>query len=86
MMKFWVLNCYEISRLVSESMDRRLPFYQRVGIRVHLAMCRLCNRFAEQLKVIRELSREFFQYHEDLDHTTGLSTEAKERIKASLVQ
>lgn len=85
-MKFWILNCREISRLVSESMDRRLPFYQRVGIMVHLARCRLCARFAEQLKTIRKLSRELFQYREDLDHTIGLSAEAKERIKASLVQ
>jgi len=56
-MKMWVFNCKEISRLVSESMDRNLTFSQRVGVRFHLLMCRYCARFACQLTQIRKLIR-----------------------------
>lgn len=32
-------SCRDITALVSESMDRKLPLRQRMSIRVHLAMC-----------------------------------------------
>jgi hypothetical protein len=41
--------------MVSESMDRELPWQKRMGIRLHLMMCRLCTRHKKQLEMIREL-------------------------------
>lgn len=52
-MKLWLFNCEKIARMVSDSMDQDLPYGKRMGIRLHLMMCRYCTRFAQQLKQLR---------------------------------
>ncbi len=54
-MRHWIFSCKQISRLISESMDRRLPLSTRMGIRFHLMMCTLCRRYRKQLLFIRSL-------------------------------
>jgi len=54
-MKMWMFNCKDVSRLVSESMDRDLSFTKKMGVRFHLMMCRHCARFQDQLARIRKL-------------------------------
>jgi len=49
-----ILSCKEVTRLVSQGMDRRLPFGRRVALRVHFAICDGCTNFSKQLKTIRE--------------------------------
>lgn len=55
MMRMWLFNCRHISRLVSDSMDRRLPPGRRLGVRFHLLMCRHCARYKQQLQLMRRL-------------------------------
>jgi len=59
----WILHCDKVSKFVSESMDRELSLVEKVGVRVHLLMCRHCARFAKQLEhmrcVIRKESRNY---------------------------
>lgn len=50
-------SCQDISTLVSESMERRLPLGRRVAIRMHLLMCSYCSRFERQLKFLRKAAR-----------------------------
>ena len=57
MMSHWMFNCKEVTRRVSESMDHRLPLYQRMLIRMHLLICRYCARFRRQIMFLRELCR-----------------------------
>jgi hypothetical protein len=37
-MKHWTFRCREVSRMVSEFMDRELSWQKRMGIRLHLMM------------------------------------------------
>lgn len=53
----WMLHCDKVSRYVSDSMDRDLSLWQRLGVRMHLLMCSHCTRFEEQLQLIRRMSR-----------------------------
>jgi hypothetical protein len=78
--------CREVTRLVSASMDQRLPFGTRVRIGMHLAMCRFCSGFARQMRLLRQAVRERGeQLAADLnDAAMGLSDEARQRIKAAL--
>ena len=80
----WMFSCKDVSQLVSESMDRSLPFYQRVLIRMHLMMCKYCARFKNQLLTLRGACRLEDIYGEDLEHTHFLSQESCDRIKHSL--
>ena len=74
-------NCKEATRLVSESLDRKLPFHQRIGIRIHLLMCKFCSRYEKQLMFLRKTSRTQKMYEEDTESYTSLPPEARKRIK-----
>lgn len=81
-----MLRCQEAAQLVSESMDRELPFRQRIGLWMHLSMCRLCAGFARHVRLLRRAARE--NPERLVDDSSGpahtLSPEARERIKAAL--
>lgn len=50
-------SCKEITRLVSEGLDRDLSLWERVRIRFHLMMCAGCTNFARQIRMIRGMTR-----------------------------
>ena len=81
-----MLSCKEITRLVSESLDRPLPLRQRVAVRLHILFCKLCDRYRRHLFFIRDALR---RHPERLEGHEGpssrlLSPEARERIKHRL--
>jgi len=53
-----MMPCREVTRLVSQGLDRRLGFGERVALRVHFAMCRGCSNFDRQMKLLREAVRQ----------------------------
>ena len=59
----WIVRltprCPEVVRLLSLGMEKPLPLMTRIKLRVHYLMCSFCERYAKQLKYIREVSREF---------------------------
>jgi hypothetical protein len=83
-MNHWIFNCKAVTRMVSESMDRKLPFYQRMGIRMHLLMCKLCSRYRRQLLFLRETIRLQAASSEDIESAIVLPPGARERIKRSI--
>ncbi|MGD2126009.1 MAG: zf-HC2 domain-containing protein [Desulfobacteraceae bacterium] len=83
-MYHWMFNCKEVTRMVSESLDRELPLHQRVGIRIHLLMCRFCSRYRDQLLLLREAMRLQAIQIEEMDSSITLPEEAKYRMKEVL--
>ena len=81
-----MLRCRDISKLVSESMERQLPFRQRMQVRVHLMLCRLCAGFARQIRLLRRAAKQDSERVAADVSTPGvaLSQEAREQIKAAL--
>ena len=81
-----MLRCREVSKLVSESMERELPLRQRLQVWMHLAMCRLCAGFARQLRFLRRAARENPERlaTDPAEPDPALSQESRERIKAAL--
>ncbi len=77
-------NCRETSRLVSEAMDRKLPLFKRLLLRLHLRMCKYCHRFEQQLLKIRQISRHINQHIEHLDTSISLSDEARKRMQSAI--
>ena len=53
-----ILSCKEVTRLVSQGMDRRLPFGRRVALRVHFAICAGCTNFNKQMAFLRQAVRD----------------------------
>ncbi len=84
-MKMWMFNCKDISRLVSESMDRRLSWRQRLGIRFHLLMCRYCFRYQKQILLLRRLLRQQAEHPQD-SSLPALDEAGKDRLRKIINQ
>jgi hypothetical protein len=74
-------RCREVTRLVSQGMDRPLPLLTRAALRLHFTVCDYCLRYAKQRRFLREVSRALPQ------HGVGRSTVTlPEATKARLRQ
>jgi hypothetical protein len=82
-----MLSCKDVTRLLSEAMDRSLPLGKRIGVRLHLLICKFCARYERQLLQIRETFRRLGGTEETAGGTLWepLSEEAKVRIRKSLL-
>lgn len=78
----WMATCRETSELASRAMDERLPFADRLALRMHLAICENCARFNQQLQEMRRL----FQAETGADEAIapGLTPEARQRIETEM--
>jgi len=81
-----MLSCNDVTRLLSESMDHSLPPGKRIGVRLHLLICKFCARYKRQLLLIRETVRRLVAEEDTSWGPPGepLSEEVKERIRRSL--
>ncbi|QDT00755.1 anti-sigma factor family protein [Adhaeretor mobilis] len=81
-----MLSCKEITKLVSESLDRELTWRQRVGLWMHIGMCGMCWRFRKDLIHIHEETRRQAKRIEDEtgDSAEQLPIEARNRMKRLL--
>jgi Putative zinc-finger len=52
-----LLSCKEVSQLVSQGLDRRLGWVERVRLRLHLAICDGCTNFNKQMDFLRRAVR-----------------------------
>ncbi len=77
------LRCEEADRLMSDSLDRRLTWVERVALEGHVAVCRGCRRARRQLLILQQTMRK------SLDNASAagdemLSAEARDRIRQAL--
>lgn len=77
----WMPTCKETTELASRAMDGQLPFAERMAMQLHLAMCKNCARFAQQ---IQEMRRQFRIETIANENTPGLAHEARQRIANEL--
>jgi len=52
-----MLNCRQVTRLVSQSMNARLPWHQRLAVRFHLLYCVWCRRYAAHTQFLRKAAK-----------------------------
>ncbi len=76
-------DCREASRLQSEALDHPLSLPQRVGLRMHLLICKWCRRYGKQIRFLRQALHDHpNEVNEAPPHT--LSAEAREQLKRTL--
>src|SRR5882724_10778808 len=76
-------NCKEAVRMQSEALDHQLPGLKRLGLRLHLVLCKWCRRYGRQIRLLRDAAHE----HPDALADAApqrLSAAARERISQSL--
>jgi len=76
-------TCKEASRLQSQALDRKLSLMQRIGLGIHLRLCKWCRRYGKQIGFLHDAAREHPDQFSET-HTHALSQDARERIKEKL--
>lgn len=56
-----MLNCREVTRLLSESQERTLGVSERVSLKMHLLLCAGCRNFGQQMGSLRQIARAYVQ-------------------------
>lgn len=79
-----MLNCKDVTQLASEALDRRLTWRERIGMQMHLMICRACSRVTEQFEFLRVAGGRFRHEHPDGRTALRLSDSARDRIRARL--
>lgn len=75
--------CREITRTISDSMDRKLSLKERIGLKLHIMSCVLCERYQTQMIALNKMLNKYSLLldEEEMLGGTRLKPEAKERIK-----
>jgi hypothetical protein len=76
-------TCKEASRLQSQALDGKLSLMQRIGLRIHILLCRWCRRYGKQIGFLHDAAHEHpDEFSKPVDQT--LSQDARERMKHRL--
>lgn len=62
-----MLSCKEVTRLLSESQDRKLTLSEKMHLEMHLAMCKGCSNFKGQMNFLREACKRYVKNRSDVD-------------------
>ena len=76
-----MFSCKKSSELISQSLDRELPLWARMSVRMHVAMCRMCANYMKQLKLLHSSISSIETTAED---NLSLSSEARNRIREKI--
>jgi hypothetical protein len=76
-------KCREVVRILSQSMDSRLPLSMRLKLRLHYLICAWCQRYEKHLRELRKFAASVPDHTEVFPEDT-LSAGAKERMKEAM--
>ena len=76
-------KCREVVRLLSQSMEVKLPVTTRIKIRLHYLICVWCYRYGEQLQTLRKIASSLPEHVDDCRPET-LPHSLKGRLKQAL--
>ncbi len=80
---FWrilSLHCHDAAELTSRRMDETLPTSDKVALAMHVAICKSCRSFQQQLHVMRSALQRMTEPSAEEFQTAALSEAAKARI------
>jgi hypothetical protein len=78
-----MLDCKQACHLVSQSMETKLSFRQRLALRLHLMICDACTQFSRQMGLLREAIGQLGRGMEN-DEMIRLPEAARQRIGNSV--
>jgi hypothetical protein len=76
-------KCREVVRLLSQSMEVKLPITTRFKLRAHFLICAWCRRYERQLWTLRKIASSVPEHVDDIN-PKALSGSVKERLKQAL--
>ena len=82
--KILKITCKDTSPLISELMDHELSFSKRMRLKMHLAMCKACRFYREQLQGVSTMYQHLGKEDDPGPAHLKLKDASKEQIKQSL--
>ncbi|MEN8261019.1 MAG: zf-HC2 domain-containing protein [Pseudomonadota bacterium] len=80
-----MLSCKEVSQLASKTLDAPLTWRERMGMRLHLLICRLCRRYVRNLLLLEQMLTDARKVDlEPLAAGVKLSDEGRARMRRAL--
>jgi hypothetical protein len=81
-----MLSCREVQRRLTTSDGLPLSRSERIFLRMHLMLCRLCRRHRRQIETVDRVTRGLSEASCDFppSDSSRLSLEARERIRRAL--
>jgi hypothetical protein len=78
-----MLSCEEISKLISESFERKLSLRERFNLRMHVTLCGTCRMFRRFQHYLHQVIHQVVSRHDvaEGDPSVQLSAEARNRIR-----
>jgi len=64
-----MLNCQQVTKLLSESQERPLTIHERMALRIHLFWCSGCRTFDKQIHSLRVIARAYAKDKSDDQNT-----------------
>lgn len=77
------LNCQAAARLISRHSERPLALSERVGLKLHLLICRSCRAYQRSVRFLKRIML-LAGSTMNLSPEAPLSSEARERIRRGL--
>lgn len=62
-----MLSCKEATHLLSQLQDRKLTLAERMQLEVHLAMCKGCSNFRDQMAFLRAACKRHLKSGDEAD-------------------
>ena len=81
MMKIFKMSCEDVYPLISESRDHTLPLCSRLRLKMHLAICGLCETYQKQLEILCRIARSLGKDESKALAETDMSPKVKEKIQ-----
>ena len=60
-----MLSCKEVTHLLSEAQDRKITLSERVNLEMHLAICKGCSNFKNQMTFLRQACQSYLKNREE---------------------
>jgi len=84
-----MLNCRDMTKLISDSLERKVTWRQRMEIRMHILMCALCRRFRSDTLTLKkrvkdETIRQKSTTYVERNLTNRMPDETRERLRTLL--
>lgn len=79
-------TCKQVSNALAEKDYAKMTLRERIGLRIHIALCVVCGRYNRQVMIMQDAARAFRRRENDQLEKTGpcLSGCDKDAIKHAL--
>ena len=74
--------CKKAGQLLSDAQERQLSLPKRIGLKIHLLMCRMCQQFEENLRLLRHSMGNILE--EDSGEESARENEFRTRLKEAV--